>query len=99
LGSVSQVKALAERLSACPQVTKFDRGEEREAWTLVHAFADLEQSCRTFTEVQLPRLASRRLDASELPDLLLEIGEELRHMLYHIRDPQFYRYLDAGPQA
>jgi len=26
--------------------------------------------------------------------LRLEIGEEFRHILYHIKAPKFYRYLD-----
>ena len=96
LGSATRIKALAERLSTCHDVTKFDHGDEKEAWTIAHAFADLEESCQKFTDIQLPRLANARLNGAELRDLLLEIGEEFRHVLYHIHDPQFYRYLGSG---
>ncbi len=89
----SDVKALAERLSICAQVTRYDSGDDREAWTLAHAFSDLEESFRTFLEDQLPRLTKRDLETSELYGLLHEIGEEWRHILYHIKDPKFYRYL------
>jgi hypothetical protein len=93
LREVADLKALAERLAQCKEVTRFDAGEESEAWTLAHAFADLEESLRTFLDEQLPRLMDRQLEASEIHALLLDIGEEFRHILYHIKDPKFYRYL------
>lgn len=96
LKDATDLKALAERLSKCPEVAKLDKGEEREAWTLAHTFGDLEESFRKFLEDQLPRLIQDQLEVSEIHDLLLEIGEELRHILYHIKDPKFYRYLHQG---
>ena len=30
----------------------------------------------------------------ELFDVLIDIGEEFRHILYHIHDPKFYKYLE-----
>jgi len=93
LSDAVALKALAECLSTSAAVTKFDEGEEREAWMLAHAFGDLEESFRKFLEDQLPRLTEGQLDSLQIRDLLLEIGEEFRHILYHIRDPKFYRYL------
>jgi hypothetical protein len=87
------VKRLAERLSQCPEVTKYDQGEEKEAGVLAHSFGDLEESFRTFLNEQLPRLMDEQATAAELCDVLLEIGEEFRHILYHIHDPKFYQYL------
>lgn len=79
-------------------MTKFDAGENREAWTLAHTFADLEESFRTFLDEQLPKLAKADLKASDTYDLLLEIGEEFRHILYHVKEPSFYQYLhDVEP--
>jgi hypothetical protein len=92
----TDLKVLAERLARCPEVTKLDEGEEKEAWTLAHAFGDLEESFRRFLEDQLPRLTQGQLEASEVHNLLLEIGEEFRHILYHIKDPIFYQYLHPG---
>ena len=94
LSNEADLKVLAERLAQCKEVTRFDAGEECEAWTLVHAFADLEESLRTFLKEQLPRLTEGQLEASEIHELLLEIGEEFRHIFYHIKDPKLYRYLD-----
>jgi|SRR5437588_3364649 len=88
-------KALADRLSKCPEVTKYDVGDEREAGVLAHAFGDLEESFNAFLDHQLPRLMNDEASPAELFDALLEIGEEFRHILYHIHDPKFYRYLDG----
>src|SRR5882672_2354924 len=87
-------KALADRLSRCQNVTKHDEGEEKEAGILAHAFGDLEESFRAFLDEQLPRLMNDHASPEELVDALLDIGEEFRHILYHIHDPKFYRYLD-----
>ncbi|MBI4498431.1 MAG: hypothetical protein HY689_11085 [Chloroflexi bacterium] len=87
------IRALAERLARCPQVARFDQGNEQEGWTLAHSFADLEESFRKFLDEQLPKLAQEQLSASEISGLLLDMGEEFRHILYHISDPAFYKYL------
>lgn len=92
--NAEDMRALAELLSRCPQVSKFDDSQNREAWTLAHAFADLEDSFRRLLERQFPKLAQSELSPSEINDLLLEIGEELRHILYHIKTSGFYGYLD-----
>ena len=35
------IKRLAERLSQCPEVTKYDQGDEKEGGVLAHSLADL----------------------------------------------------------
>ena len=97
LKNVAEWERLAERLAKCPEVTRFDTGQEKEAWTLAHAFADLEESFRAFLDDQLPKLAREDLEPEAMHDLLLDIGEEFRHILYHIQDPKFYRYLTPEP--
>ncbi len=89
------IKALATRLSTCEAVAKLDVGDEKEAWTLAHAFSDLEGSFRTFLDEQLPRLRQEELSPDAIHDLLLDIGEEFRHILYHLNDTRFYAYLDT----
>lgn len=93
LNDAESVKRLAERLSQCESVSKFDHGAEKEAWTLAHSFQDIEQSLRSFLDKLLPKLCDERLSESEIHEVLLEIGEEFRHVIYHIKDPKFYRYL------
>jgi hypothetical protein len=69
--------------------------QKTQASTLAHAFLDLEESFRRFVEEYLPALLQRDLTESEVCAMLEDIGEEFRHILYHIRDPRFYRYLTA----
>ena len=95
-----ELKALAERLNRCEQVTRYDTAAEKQAWVLAHTLLDLAESFRTFLDEQLPQLRDERLSCDELHDVLIEIGEEFRHILYHVRDPEFYAYLrDDGPAA
>jgi len=51
LGDQATRKALAGRLSICPEVTKYDQGDEKEAGVLAQAFGDLEESFRAFLDV------------------------------------------------
>jgi hypothetical protein len=94
IATPEDVAHLAERLSRCSEVTRYDAGEHKEAWALAGSFADLEGSFRVLLDEQLPKLAQGNLPPSEMYDLLLDIGEEFRHILYHILEQQkFYRYL------
>lgn len=99
LRTTSELKALAEHLATCPEVTRFDQGREREAWALAHSFADLESSFRRILEEQLPRLTGEELPPRQIYSLLLDNGEELRHILYHVKDPKFYGYLQDEPST
>jgi hypothetical protein len=81
---------LARKLAGAAAVSRY--GDE-EAWTLAHAFGDLEESFLQFLDDLLPRLLKDDLTAEEIESLLLDVGEEFRHILYHLADPQFYAYL------
>jgi hypothetical protein len=91
--SAEKVKALSYKLSKCENVTKFNKLGEPESWTLAISMKDLEESFVKFLDEQLPQLVNENLTGSEINDLLLDIGEEFRHILYHIKDPKFYEYL------
>lgn len=88
---VARMKILAANLSKCKKVTRFDRGKEKEAWTLAHAFTDLEESFNIFVKEQLPKLMKKSLSQSEIENVLFDIGSEFQHILYHIKDPKYYR--------
>lgn len=92
---------LTERLSRVKSVSQFDQPGEPQAATLAHSLTDLEKSFREILEALLPRLLDESLASDQLNDVLLDIGEELRHVLYHIKDPKFFDYLteDDGSEA
>ncbi len=90
--NVADVKFLAERLSKCPEVSRFDDEEHKEAWALADTFADIEGEFREFLDEQLPKLA--RSEGEDLSGLLFEIGVAFQHVLHHIIEHQkFYKYL------
>jgi hypothetical protein len=54
----------------------------------------LEESLRLFLDEQLPKLSDPSVQGEQLEDLLLEIREEFRHVLYHLHDPVFFRAME-----
>jgi hypothetical protein len=94
IGTPQDIGRLADLLSKCPEVTRYDAGEHKEAWALTHSFADIEGSMLVFLGEYLPKLTRGDLAPGEVYETLLDIGEEFRHILYHIIEQQkFYRYL------
>lgn len=95
---VAELNALAERLNRCEQVSRYDTRAERQASKLAYDFLDLAESFRTFLNEQLPRLLDESVSCAELDDVLGDIGEEFRHILWHIHNAEFYAYLrDQAP--
>ncbi len=86
-------RRLTDRLARLKSVSQFDRPGEPQSATLAHSLTDLEKSFREILEELLPKLLDGSLDSEQLNDVLLDIGEELRHVLYHIKDPKFFDYL------
>jgi hypothetical protein len=92
-GYAAELTALAERLNLCEQVTRFDTAAEQQASKLAYNFLDLAESFRTFLNEQLPRIRDERLTCAEIDEVLGDIGEEFRHILWHIHNAEFYAYL------
>jgi hypothetical protein len=86
-----QARLLTERLR--PIVSRYDQPGEPQSATMVHAFTDLEKSFQTFLDVLLPKLLDPSATTDQLNDTLSDIGEEFRHILYHIRDVKYFGYL------
>lgn len=91
LQNPNQIDGLRQRLADSAMVSRY--GQE-EPGTLVHAFSDLEGSFRKFLDEQLPKLVDSSVQGEQLEDLLLDIQQEFRHILYHLHDPQFFRVLE-----
>lgn len=92
-----EIKKLAEKLQKYECVYKFDSDDDPEAWRLAHSLSDLEQSFREILNDSLPALQDADSEKA-LYNALLDIGEELRHILYHIKDPRFFSYLFEDDQ-
>lgn len=94
--SVERLQELAGILARCSKVTEFNQDDTQEAWTLADDFIDLDQSFRTFSQELLPKLVRGGLESKQIEEALHDIGEEFRHILYHIRSSKFYKYVDEN---
>lgn len=98
--TVRMTSKLADRLAQCSEVTRLNEGRWREEWALALCFDGVEDSARAFLDEHLPKLMRRDVGQEDFFDLLLvEICEDLRHTLHHIREPKFYRYLRGEKRA
>jgi hypothetical protein len=93
LESVDAQNRLAAKLATLPDVRRLDTADEPQAHTLAYTLAELEESCRAFLDRRLPDLVNDAESPDAIAEVLTEIGEELRHLLYHAQDPEYFSYL------
>jgi hypothetical protein len=89
---------LASHVQAMPAVERFVhiRGAgsiKEEAWEIAHGLADVQESALRIIDNLIPRLLQAAPEGEEAEDLLYEIGEEYRHILYHISNTRFFGYV------
>ena len=97
LQDFEQVKALAEKLGNLAQVSQFNSADEPQSWTLAYALRDIEGSCLKLADVCIPRLLKCESE-DELLATLHDIGEELKHVIYHVKDVRYYSYIELVPE-
>jgi hypothetical protein len=86
--AVENWKPLIQRVSRLSEISRYG---DSEAEALVHALSDLEDSYRRYLDEELPGLLRENLSDDELLDALWEIGEGMRHIAYHLYQPDFFR--------
>ncbi len=86
-----EIMELGRRLGNCPMVMRFGDDEPE---TLAIALSDIEGSMRAFLKEQLPKLADPTITGEQLEDVLMDVREEFRHILYHLHYPEFFRILE-----
>ena len=58
------------------------------------SFIDIEESNKKINLLINKLISGNELTEEEVNDILYEIGDEFRHILYHLKDMRFYDYLD-----
>lgn len=89
---IKKLKIVTQNLEKCERVTKHSTEKENQADTLANALIDIEESIQKIQE-QISKLYLTELTKDDVDDLILDLGEELRHVLYHINDTKVYDYL------
>jgi hypothetical protein len=90
--SEPQMRALASRLAECPDVVKWDSEESHEAWNLAYALGEIEKQCATLVNELFPKLSTTQpASCDETMDLLFDIGDTLRFILYEVKESKFYQ--------
>ena len=84
---------MRSRLARIDVVRRFDQEGNLEAETLAQALSELEEPFVRILEKHLPRLLEDQASDEEMVSALYDLGEEFRHVLYHIKDPMYFRHL------
>lgn len=91
-----EINKLAKRLAEVELIAKYNEGKHKEAWNIAYAFPDLEASFEKFSQDLLPKLLKSNLSDDEIKETLIEIGEEFRHIIYHIKDSRYFKEFTEG---
>jgi len=92
---IEKLKIVFYNLEKCERVTKHTTNEENQAATLANALIDIQDALSKIN-IQISKLYLKDLTKDEVDDLLLDIGEEFRHILYHINDTIVFDYLKTN---
>ena len=91
------LQALADHLERVPRImtaAKRDgRTAEQEAMEIATGLVDIKESADRLFRDLVPRLLKVPSKSDAADDFLNEIGEEYRHILYHIRDTKLFSYI------
>jgi glucose-6-phosphate-specific signal transduction histidine kinase len=96
-GSTEETERLAQALRRIPRVIaaaeRSSRAADAEAWQIATALSDIRESTHRLFSDLVPRLLEASPTDEVADDLLNEIGEEYRHILYHILDTKLFDYI------
>lgn len=90
--NIDRVKKLAKQLEKLKKIQVLGSEGEPGYWKLAFTLTEIEGSVANFLNELLPKLLKEQSE-EELDNTLLEIGEEFRHIIYHLKDSDYYNYL------
>lgn len=95
MSKTKETLELSKKIANCAQIKKYDAPDlkgEPESWTIAYSLSEIEGSCQKITQDLLNKL-NRAEKPQEIFDVLSDIREELRHILYHIKDSEFFKII------
>jgi hypothetical protein len=89
---IERLKLVTNNLEKCSNIKRYSTKDENQADTLANALIDIEESIRSL-DCQISKLYVSGLEEVEVVNIVHSIGEELRHILYHVKDSKIFDYL------
>jgi hypothetical protein len=86
MSDIQKTKLLNEVLSRSVRVTRFNSGDFVEADAIANAIVDMEKTFKVLTENLFPKLLETQRESADTDEILWEIRDNLRHIVYHIKD-------------
>lgn len=87
-------KHLIEVLEKSKKIKSLNEEDHIESDALAHSLLDIIESSSVIAKKLLPKLLSQNNSEEEIEYILQDIREEIRHILYHIKDPKYFKNLD-----
>lgn len=84
---------ITNNLELSKEVNSYNHGEHFEAGVIAHGLIDIEESSIVIIDKLLPLLYKKDNTEESINNTLFKIGEELKHILYHINDMKYYDYI------
>lgn len=91
MADIRTMTLLVDKLARQPTVGRHGSTDDAiaEAERLGHALFDLRESFDRYVSVLYPKLVAAK--DYEVMEILEEIGDEVRHIAYHLRDSNFLK--------
>jgi hypothetical protein len=90
--NLEATQTLATVLAVLPAISKVGTAQEPGAWIVAYALADIVDTCSRLT-AHVESLKSHSLTPEAVHTAVVEIGEDLRHILYQVQASRYYDYL------
>jgi hypothetical protein len=87
---IEEAESLRRRLAQSAFVSRLDGDEHEEAGAIAYGLGDIAESCQEILDQRLPALRRPGISDEEIEELLIEIREDLRHILYHLSESRFF---------
>ena len=90
---IDRLNTLQKNLTESIKVNSYDSESEKQSQTLAHTLTDVQESCNAISNELIPKLLNKACSGELVDDVLLEIGDEFRHIEYHMKDAKYFDYL------
>ena len=93
-----KLMAITENIRKIRRITSHNDGNENEVQALSHGLVDIEEAIKGMGNL-INELYASVLPEQEVEEILIDIGDHLRHIVYHVRDTKYYEYLDFDTKS